>query len=57
MGEIADMMLEGDLCATCGTFIDLDGGDGVPRYCSPQCARDGGMATRRKPRKPRKAKS
>ena len=32
MGDIADMMLEGDLCATCGVYMDGDG-DGSPRYC------------------------
>lgn len=42
MGEIADMMLDGTLCEGCGCFIDFDGGDGFPRYCSDQCARDRG---------------
>ena len=32
MGEIADMMLEGMLCAGCGEF--LGEGDGFPMYCS-----------------------
>lgn len=32
MGEIADMMLEGDLCACCGIFMG-DWGSGHPRYC------------------------
>ncbi len=41
MGEIADMMLEGDLCEGCGSFIDLKGA-GFPRYCSAQCAGDRG---------------
>ena len=36
MGEIADMMLEGDLCAGCGGYIDGDG-PGAPRYCSDSC--------------------
>lgn len=44
MGEIADMMIEGDLCAGCGAFIDEGGGDGFPRYCSKQCAKDCGAA-------------
>lgn len=43
MGDVADMMLEGDLCAGCGEFIDEDGGDGIPRYCSPECARQCGV--------------
>jgi hypothetical protein len=37
MGEIAEMMLDGTLCAGCGTFMDTDG-DGIPAYCSKQCA-------------------
>ena len=57
MGEIADMMLEGDLCASCGTFIDEQGGDGYPRYCSRQCAIDQGAldaynAEQKAPRRP-----
>jgi hypothetical protein len=39
MGEIADMMIEGDLCAGCGSYIDSEGGDGFPRYCG-SCAVD-----------------
>jgi len=31
VGDIADMILDGDLCAGCG-FIDEDGGDGYQRY-------------------------
>jgi hypothetical protein len=42
MGEIAEMMLDGTLCEGCGAYIDDEGGDGIPRYCSPQCARDRG---------------
>jgi endogenous inhibitor of DNA gyrase (YacG/DUF329 family) len=36
VGEIADMMLEGDLCAGCGVYLEGDG-EGFPRYCSKQC--------------------
>ncbi len=36
MGEIADMMLEGDLCAGCGVYMEGDG-EGFPRYCSKAC--------------------
>jgi len=32
MGEIADMMLDGTLCQTCGTFIDNP--CDYPRYCA-----------------------
>jgi len=35
MGEIADMMLDGTLCATCGEFIGEDAG--YPRYCCAAC--------------------
>jgi hypothetical protein len=31
MGEIADMMLDGDLCEGCGDY--LGDGDGFPRLC------------------------
>ncbi len=42
MGEIAEMMLEGDLCEACGTALDGNG-YGIPRYCSNECARDRGF--------------
>ncbi len=42
MGSASEMFLEGDLCECCGSFIDMEGGSGFPRYCSPQCARDRG---------------
>lgn len=41
MGEIADMMLEGVMCEGCGMFLDSEG-DGIPNYCSPECAEDRG---------------
>ena len=34
MGDIADMMLEGDMCEQCGEY--LEGGNGFPRLC-PAC--------------------
>lgn len=43
MGEIADMMLEGDLCEACGVAL-VGEGFGVPRYCSNQCAIDRGYS-------------
>lgn len=39
MGDIADMMLEGYLCACCGVYLEGDGG-GFPRYCSNDCEPD-----------------
>lgn len=50
MGEIAEMMLDGTLCECCGCFIDADG-DGIPRYCSTQCAQDRGAGSATKPGK------
>lgn len=43
MGEYAEMVLDGTLCA-CGCAIDQssDPGPGFPQYCSPQCERDYG---------------
>ena len=40
MGEIADMMLDGTMCAGCGVFLnDGEDGDGIPGYCAG-CAPD-----------------
>jgi hypothetical protein len=39
MGEYADMMLDGTLCACCGDFIGEDAG--YPIYCSEACEPDG----------------
>lgn len=36
MGDIADMMLEGTLCAGCGVYIGK-GDMGIPMYCSKDC--------------------
>ena len=43
MGEIAEMMLDGTLCESCGVAL---GGEpsGYPQYCSPQCAEDAGFS-------------
>lgn len=41
MGEIADMMINGDMCEMCGVWLDGDG-EGFPRYCSKECADDRG---------------
>lgn len=42
MGEIADQIVEGTMCA-CGAFIDEGReGPGFMQYCSPQCERDYG---------------
>lgn len=51
MGDIADAMLDGDLCAGCGSFIDMEGGNGFPRFCSPAC----GPSAPKPSRKERKA--
>lgn len=36
MGEIADMMLYGTLCAGCGVYME-GSSQGFPGYCSRQC--------------------
>ena len=41
MGEIADMMIGGEMCAMCGVYLEGDG-VGFPAYCSKQCAKDAG---------------
>lgn len=38
MGDIADMMLDGDLCEGCGVWMGSEG-DGFPRRCA-SCLRD-----------------
>ena len=40
MGDIADAMLDGTLCAGCGEYIGND--SGYPGYCSPECGEGGG---------------
>jgi len=40
MGDIADAMLDGDLCQCCGVY--MEGGDGYPRSCGA-CQKDGGF--------------
>lgn len=42
MGEIAEMMLDGTLCAGCGEALEGEG-EGFPRYCSEQCAKGCGV--------------
>lgn len=41
MGEIADMMINGEMCEMCGVYLEGEAG-GFPRYCSRQCADDRG---------------
>ena len=52
MGEIADMMLEGDMCQWCGEILE---GGGFPTICAGcQCAHgvdQFGDPVKRKPRK------
>lgn len=48
MGEIAEMMLGGVLCAGCGEALSCAGEEdsceelGIPMYCSVSCAKDHG---------------
>lgn len=47
MGEIAEMMLEGILCAGCGEVLEsaIEDGEapGFPMYCSAACAKACGV--------------
>ena len=40
MGEIAEMMMDGTLCAGCGAYLE-DSIEGIPNYCSKDCEPDG----------------
>lgn len=42
MGDIADAMLNGELCEGCGTYMEGEP-TGFPSYCSAQCAEDRGF--------------
>lgn len=42
MGEIAEMMINGEMCECCGVFLDGEA-SGYPRYCSKECASDRGV--------------
>lgn len=45
MGDIAEMMISGVLCAMCGTALDCRECEdmAIPMYCSRACARDAGI--------------
>ena len=38
MGEIADAMINGELCAMCGVCLEENDME-IPMYCSLECAR------------------
>lgn len=40
MGDIADMMLDGTLCESCGVVFDDRQSPGYPRYCD-DCQQEG----------------
>ena len=45
MGEIAEAMLSGEMCAMCGEGLCGECGEmGIPMYCSEQCAKDAGTS-------------
>lgn len=52
MGEIADMMINGDLCEGCGVAMGTPG-EGYPRYCK-DCKRQ--SRTTKLPSKPMNGK-
>ncbi len=43
MGEIAELMLNGDMCEMCGVNLENEEDAGIPMYCSKECARDRGV--------------
>ena len=43
MSEIADSMINGEMCEMCGSWLDGDS-PGFPRYCSTECADDRGAS-------------
>ena len=44
MGEIADSMINGEVCEMCGVYLDYgDEPMGIPMYCSESCAIDRGV--------------
>jgi uncharacterized CHY-type Zn-finger protein len=51
MGDIAEMMLDGTLCGSCGTLLSGEA-YGVPRYCK-DCRKPGVTRKRRKKKKRR----
>lgn len=58
MGEIADMMLDGTLCAGCGVYLEGDTIEGIPNYCE-DCQDEGfndEAIAQREARKPEKIK-
>ena len=38
MGEIAESMLNGDLCEACGAFLGCEEQNDYPMYCDSDCA-------------------
>lgn len=44
MGEIAEMMLNGTMCAMCGEYLNCEECQdiGIPMYCSLECAKQQG---------------
>lgn len=44
MGEIAESMLSGEMCEGCGIYLECDEceNNGIPAYCSPECAKNRG---------------
>lgn len=53
MGDIADMMLDGTMCAGCGEWLhDGEDGDGFPGYCEA-CQPDFTSTRRERAHKPR----
>ena len=46
MGEIAEAMLDGTMCAGCGEYLDSEDAQemGIPMFCTDECAKDHGSS-------------
>jgi len=44
MGDIADMMINGEMCECCGEYLGGNG-EGFARYCSKECAKNRGASS------------
>jgi endogenous inhibitor of DNA gyrase (YacG/DUF329 family) len=51
MGDMADMMLDGTMCGTCGVYIG--GAAGYQQYCSKECEPPGYESESSAPAKPK----
>lgn len=60
MGEIAEMMVNGEMCEGCGEWLlneDMETENvGYPQYCSEYCAKNRGATWTQETKEPKKKK-